>query len=54
MQSIDEQKKAHAYWIWEREGRPEGRSQEHWELAQREMDGQPLPQIQRRQPFSSK
>jgi hypothetical protein len=26
-----------AYYIWEREGRPEGREQEHWALAQAEI-----------------
>ncbi|GAA0574244.1 DUF2934 domain-containing protein [Rhizomicrobium electricum] len=26
-----------AYYIWEREGRPQGREQEHWALAQAEI-----------------
>jgi hypothetical protein len=28
-----------AYRIWERQGRPEGRDREHWEQAQRELQG---------------
>jgi hypothetical protein len=28
-----------AYFIWEREGRPEGRAREHWERALREASG---------------
>ena len=27
-----------AYFIWEREGRPEGREQEHWQAAVRELE----------------
>ncbi|KAA0678760.1 DUF2934 domain-containing protein [Roseomonas genomospecies 6] len=29
--------RARAHQIWEREGRPEGRSQDHWELASEEI-----------------
>ena len=29
-----------AYTIWEREGRPEGREQEHWEQARREIEAE--------------
>jgi hypothetical protein len=29
-----------AYFIWEREGRPEGRAQDHWLRALREGEGQ--------------
>jgi hypothetical protein len=36
-----------AYFIWEREGRPEGRAWEHWERALHETSGtngdEPLP-----------
>ena len=36
-----------AYHIWEREGRPEGRHQEHWDEAERDMGTpareQPVP-----------
>jgi hypothetical protein len=28
-----------AYQLWEQEGRPEGRDREHWEQAQRMLDG---------------
>lgn len=28
-----------AYRIWEQQGRPEGRDREHWEQAQRELQG---------------
>lgn len=28
----------HAYRIWEQEGRPEGRQQEHWVQAERELE----------------
>ena len=31
-------RRAHA--IWEREGRPEGRQQEHWEQARREIEAE--------------
>ncbi len=31
-------RRAHA--IWEREGRPEGRHQEHWEQARREIEAE--------------
>ncbi|MFC6489384.1 DUF2934 domain-containing protein [Nitratireductor sp. GCM10026969] len=34
--------RARAYEIWEQEGRPSGRAEEHWEKARREIeDGQP-------------
>lgn len=36
MQKIRE--RAHA--IWEQEGRPDGRELEHWERAERELDGE--------------
>ena len=39
-------RRAHA--IWEREGRPEGRQQEHWERARREIEaeeGAPPPDL---------
>ena len=34
----DEKLAARAYAIWEREGRPEGRHDEHWAQAAREID----------------
>jgi len=30
-----------AHEIWEQEGRPDGRDQEHWERAHREVDEEP-------------
>jgi hypothetical protein len=27
----------HAYFLWEQEGRPEGRAEEHWHAAEREL-----------------
>jgi hypothetical protein len=44
-QSDDEQLRARAYAIWEREGCPDGKHQEHWELAVKEMAGQAAPSI---------
>ena len=38
VRSVEHVKKA-AYFIWEREGRPEGRAREHWERAVRETSG---------------
>lgn len=35
----EEQIRARAHQIWEEEGRPEGREQEHWSKAAREMEG---------------
>jgi hypothetical protein len=29
-----------AHEIWEREGRPDGRAQQHWDLASQEIDGE--------------
>ena len=34
---LGERIRQRAYEIWEREGRPEGREQEHWEQAEREV-----------------
>jgi hypothetical protein len=31
--------RARAYERWERDGRPEGRAEEHWAEAERELDG---------------
>jgi hypothetical protein len=42
-QSEDEQLRARAYAVWEREGCPDGKSEEHWLLAMKEMAGQPAP-----------
>lgn len=36
----EKQIRARAFEIWEREGRPEGREQSHWEQARREIDGE--------------
>ncbi|TSD84050.1 DUF2934 domain-containing protein [Mycobacterium sp. KBS0706] len=33
----DEEIRRHAYEIWEREGRPEGRAEEHWRRAEAEL-----------------
>ncbi len=35
-----ERVKAKAHEIWEREGRPEGRSEEHWRRAEAEVDAE--------------
>lgn len=42
-QSDSEQLRARAYAIWEREGCPSGKDQEHWDLAVKEMAGQAAP-----------
>jgi hypothetical protein len=42
-QSDDEQLRTRAYAIWEREGCPDGKHQEHWDLAMKEMAGQAAP-----------
>ena len=34
----DQRVRARAHAIWEREGRPEGRETEHWQLASEEID----------------
>ena len=31
-----------AYAIWEREGRPEGRAEQHWRMAEQELGVRPL------------
>ena len=36
-QKLEERIRERAYRIWEREGRPEGRDREHWELAREEV-----------------
>lgn len=36
MDGMEEKIRERAYAIWEEEGRPEGREQEHWERAARE------------------
>ena len=40
MQDDEEEIRRKAYSIWEREGRPEGRHDSHWEQARREAAGQ--------------
>jgi len=42
-QANDDQLRARAYAIWEREGCPSGKDREHWELAVKEMAGQAAP-----------
>jgi len=37
--SSDERIRRRAYEIWEREGRPNGRDQEHWREAEAELAG---------------
>jgi hypothetical protein len=44
-QSNEEQLRARAYAIWEREGCPAGKEQEHWDLAVKEMSGQAAPKL---------
>ncbi|MBB5985038.1 DUF2934 domain-containing protein [Sphingobium lignivorans] len=41
----DQTIKDRAYAIWEAEGRPEGRSQDHWLRAEQELDGDAAPSI---------
>ncbi|MCW2237581.1 DUF2934 domain-containing protein [Azospirillum canadense] len=36
-ESLESRIEKRAYQIWEREGRPEGRSHDHWELAREEI-----------------
>jgi hypothetical protein len=36
-EETEERVQVRAYEIWEREGRPEGRAQEHWDQACREL-----------------
>jgi hypothetical protein len=43
--SDEEQLRLRAYAIWERWGCPEGKDQEIWDLAIKEMNGQPVPQV---------
>ncbi|NKK80680.1 DUF2934 domain-containing protein [Rhizobium leguminosarum] len=40
----EEQLRRRAYAIWERQGRPEGKDAEIWDLAVKEMNGQQPPQ----------
>ena len=40
-QTSEEQVSARAYAIWEREGYPAGMAEQHWQLANRELEGQP-------------
>ncbi|MER9301838.1 DUF2934 domain-containing protein [Mesorhizobium sp. M0496] len=40
MDSREERIKRRAYEIWEREGRPTGREQEHWDQAVQEIEGE--------------
>lgn len=44
-QTNEEQVRARAYAIWEREGCPVGKADEHWQLAIKELEGQPSPKI---------
>jgi hypothetical protein len=37
MSDLDQQIRRRAYQIWEEEGRPQGRAQEHWLQAQNEV-----------------
>lgn len=43
MQNDEDEIRRRAYSIWEREGRPEGRHESHWEQARREGTGQTGP-----------
>lgn len=43
--SRDDQLRARAYAIWEREGCPTGKALEHWALAIKEMAGQAAPSL---------
>ncbi|BBC73437.1 conserved hypothetical protein [Altererythrobacter sp. B11] len=55
MNDRDEQIRARAYEIWENEGRPEGRSAEHWRMAADEfasVDTAGQPKASRRAPTS--
>ncbi|TIN26664.1 MAG: DUF2934 domain-containing protein [Mesorhizobium sp.] len=40
MDSREERIKRRAYEIWEREGRPTGREQEHWDQAVQEIEAE--------------
>lgn len=39
----DERIRQRAYEIWQKEGAPEGRQAEHWQQAEREIDGETEP-----------
>lgn len=41
MDEREDRIRARAYELWEAAGRPEGRQAEHWEQAEREIDGNP-------------
>ena len=43
--SDHEQLRRHAYHVWERLGCPDGKDEEIWELAVKEMNGQAVPQF---------
>ncbi len=46
MQESDEERlRSLAYAIWERQGCPDGKDVQIWDLAVKEMNGQPAPQI---------
>ena len=41
----DDKLRERAYAIWEQEGRPEGRDQDHWYRADQELNGKPLENL---------
>ena len=41
MTNKEEKIRQRAHRMWEEEGRPEGRAEEHWQRAAREVEGQP-------------
>jgi hypothetical protein len=41
-QTSDEQIRTRAYYLWEADGRPQGRDQEYWHRAQKEMSARPV------------
>lgn len=44
-QDRDERIRKRAHEIWEQEGRPDGKEQDHWERAERELSGSELPPL---------
>lgn len=52
--SREEEIRARAYAIWEREGRPTGREKQHWEQARREIEAEtPTPKNEAGSPLEA-
>jgi hypothetical protein len=51
---LQERIRRSAYAIWEREGRPHGKDQDHWQEAEREVAAAPRPKSRTRKSEASK